>query len=88
MNVIVKGEQWDNKSAIHITLYPEQMKLGAPYEVPQDDGSVLKVRLIDRQDSTATLLFRFDLIAVVTRNTIAIVPEGIPNALPESQRSP
>jgi hypothetical protein len=73
MNIIIKSSQG---AEIHVTLRPDDMKLGTPYEVKptDDDTSTLKVRMIDRQDHPNTTTYRFDLIAIVSRIVLTETP--------------
>lgn len=72
MNIIIKSSKG---AEIHVTLRPDDMKLGTPYEVKptDDDTSTLKVRMIDRQDHPNTTTYRFDLIVVVSHMALTEV---------------
>lgn len=72
MPLRVTQQTLDVDTAVHITLLPEQMTLGETYEVPTEAGSVLRVRMVDKQTAHKVITYRFDVVAVVSRRNVEI----------------
>jgi len=67
-------ESSDEDDLLTIAIHPNQCILGKSYEVQKPSGDIMKLRLIDKQESSTTTAYRFDVIATVRRQTLTLEP--------------